>query len=108
MTLLQILALPCLAILVITATAAMYHRLLLMGYLEVCHRRLWEELGSPMLTKLFVFKFSGWILRGGYRHSGDRELVALGRTTRYLLFASYILSVVYVLGLRLLVELDGD
>lgn len=107
MPLFEMWTLTYLAILVITVIAYVYHGFLLMGHLEVWHRSLWVALGSPVPTKVFVFKFMGWMIRGGYNQTQDRELIALGRKTRYLLFACAIFVVVGQLGGRLLVKLTA-
>jgi len=107
MSLVEIWPLTYLAILAITVIAYVYHGFLLMGHLEVRHRSLWMALGSPVPTKIFVFKFLGWIIRGGYKQTQDRELLALGRKTRYLLFACVIFVVIGQLGGRTLVKLTA-
>ena len=82
------------ATLAIVVTAHVYYAFLLMGHLEVWHRRLWEKLGSPMPTKVFNFKFLGWMIRGGYKQMPDLQLIALGRKANYLLLACLLLVVI--------------
>jgi hypothetical protein len=91
--------------LAITLAAGSYYAFLLMGYLEVWHRRLWQELGSPVPTTIAPdskFRLVNWVLRGRYRDLEDRRLAVLARRLRFFTVAFFAYLLIVIVGSALL------